>query len=133
MTPNGYPVEIHRAVVESDLTVYVNSGISLGFSGGWKSVCVGLSTWRSIKTTHHPDGMSMSVRNNRMHRVLDEMGAHLETKLGRNIFKVEMILADAERVAHVWAGSVAATRPRALEIMAAANPPRGHRPTRSMS
>ena len=34
----------------------------MGFGGGWKSVAVGLSTWRSIRWTHTPDGMSMSVR-----------------------------------------------------------------------
>jgi len=36
-------------------------------------VCVGLSTYASIKVTHTPDGMSMSVHGNRMHEVLDEM------------------------------------------------------------
>ncbi len=123
-TANGYLVEVNRLVVDCDLTVYVNSGVNLGFSGGWKSVCVGLSTWNSIKATHHPDGMSMSVRNNRMHRVLDEMGALLEARLGRPIFKVEMILSDPEHVAYVWAGSVAETRARAMEVMAERNPPR---------
>lgn len=123
-TAHGYDVDVHRAVVESDLTIYVNGGVTLGFSGGWKSVTIGLSTWRSIRATHTPDGMSMSVRNNRMHRVLDEMGEHLEATLGIRIFKVETALAGYGRVAGVWAGTVAETRARAIEMMAAANPPR---------
>lgn len=123
-TAQGYEVEVHRAVIESDLTIYVNGGVTLGFSGGWKSVTVGLSTWKSIRATHTPDGMSMSVRNNRMHRVLDEMGEHLETTLGTRIFKIETALAAYGRIAGVWAGTVAETRARAMALMAAANPPR---------
>ena len=123
-TASGYDVEVHRLVADSDLTVYVNAGVMLGFSGGWKSVCVGLSTWRSIRWTHTPDGMSMSVRDNRMHRVFDEMGEHLERSIGRRIFKVETLLADALTIAHIWAGTVSETRARALEVQAAQNPPR---------
>jgi nickel-dependent lactate racemase len=59
-TSSGYSVDVHRRVVESDLTVYVNAACHLGFNGGWKSVAVGLSAWRSIRCTHTPDGMSMS-------------------------------------------------------------------------
>ena len=123
-TPSGYDVEVHRAVVESDLTIYINSGYNLGFNGGWKSVCVGLSTWRSIRWTHTPDGMSMSIRNNRMHRILDEMGAHLEACLGRRIFKIEMLRATYEQPAAVWAGGIRETRQAALETLAAQLPPR---------
>ncbi|MCI0850063.1 MAG: DUF2088 domain-containing protein, partial [Chloroflexi bacterium] len=39
-TKSGYDVEIHRLVVESDLTVYVNAQCHMGFAGGWKSVAV---------------------------------------------------------------------------------------------
>src|SRR5437867_997265 len=94
---HGYPVEVHRLVAESDLTVYVNARYNRGFNGGWKSVCVGLSTYDSIKVTHTPDGMSMSVHGNRMHEVLDEMGRHLERRVGRRVFKIDTLLADPWR------------------------------------
>ncbi len=123
-SPSGYDVEVHRAVAESDLTIYVNSGYNLGFNGGWKSVCVGLSTWRSIRWTHTPDGMSMSLHNNRMHRVLDEMGEYLEARLGRRVFKVEMLRATYQEPAAVWAGGVRETRQAAVETLAAQLPPR---------
>jgi lactate racemase len=122
--PHGYPVEVHRLAVESDLTVYVNARHNRGFNGGWKSVCVGLSTYRSIAVHHTPDGMSMSVRENRMHAVLDEMGTHFERATGRRIFKIDTILTDHLRVARVFAGSVAVTRQRVLETMSALFPPR---------
>lgn len=123
-TARGYDVELSRHAAEADLCVYVNAGLHLGFSGGWKSVAVGLSTWRSIRHTHHPDGMSMSVLNNRMHDVLNEMGAHIEASLGKRIYKIECVLASPTKVAHVWAGGVSETRVAAIEVMASRNPPR---------
>src|SRR5919201_2343991 len=125
VTPeHGHPVEVHRLVADSDLTVYVNTNYIRGFTGGWKSVCVGLSTWRTIRVTHTPDGMSMSVHRNRMHAVLDEMGHHLEARLGKRIFKIDTLLADPARVARVFAGGVDETRRAALEVQSQRFPPR---------
>jgi hypothetical protein len=125
VTPeHGYAVELSRHAVEADLCVYVNAGLHLGFSGGWKSIAVGLSTWRSIRHTHHPDGMSMSVLHNRMHDVLNEMGAHIERVLGKRMYKIECVQASPTKIAHVWAGGVAETRAAAIEVMARRNPPR---------
>ena len=76
---HGYPVQVSRHVTDADLTVYVNTNYIRGFTGGWKSVCIGLSTWASIRVTHNPDGMSMSLSRNRMHAVLDEMGRFEES------------------------------------------------------
>jgi hypothetical protein len=121
---HGYDVELSRHAAAADLCVYVNAGLSLGFSGGWKSIAVGLSTWRSIRHTHHPDGMSMSVLNNRMHDVLNEMGAHIEHVLGKRFYKIETILATPTKLAMAWAGGVAETRAAALDVMASRNPPR---------
>ncbi|MCI0890004.1 MAG: DUF2088 domain-containing protein, partial [Chloroflexi bacterium] len=123
-TKSGYDVDIHRLVVESDLTVYVNAQCHMGFAGGWKSVAVGLSTWRSIRWTHTPDGMSMSVRHNRMHEVFDEQGAYIESKLGKRIFKIETILANPTTVGRIWAGGVDETRKAALEVLEQRHPPR---------
>ena len=123
-TKSGYDVEIHRLVVESDLTVYVNAQCHMGFAGGWKSVAVGLSTWRSIRWTHTPDGMSMSVRHNRMHEVFDEQGAYIESKLGKRIFKIETILANPTTIGRIWAGGVDETRKAALEVLERRHPPR---------
>ncbi len=123
-TEHGYDVELSRHAADADLCVYINAGLHLGFSGGWKSVAVGLSTWRSIRHTHHPDGMSMSVLHNRMHDVLNEMGEHLERSLGKRIYKIECVQASSAKIAHVWAGGVKETRAAALDVMASRNPPR---------
>jgi hypothetical protein len=121
---HGHPVEISRHVTDADLTVYVNTNYIRGFTGGWKSVCVGLSTWTSIRVTHTPDGMSMSLDRNRMHAVLDEMGQHVERRLGRRIFKIDTLLADPFRASRVFAGGVEETRRAALDVQARRFPPR---------
>ena len=109
------PWRFSRHVTDADLTVYVNTNYIRGFTGGWKSVCIGLSTWKSIRVTHDPGGMSMSLERNRMHGVLDEMGRHLEGRLGRRVFKIDTLLADPFQAAEVFAGGVDETparRPR---------------------
>ncbi|MBI4613824.1 MAG: DUF2088 domain-containing protein [Planctomycetes bacterium] len=116
-TPSGYDVELHRLVADSDLVIYLNASCSGGFSGGWKSICVGLSTWRSIRWHHTPEIMSMSLGRNRLHEFLDEMGAFVEERLGaERFFKIETVLANPMEVARVWGGSVGATRREALEL-----------------
>ena len=121
---HGYPVQVSRHVTDADLTVYVNTNYIRGFTGGWKSVCIGLSTWESIRVTHNPDGMSMSLDRNRMHAVLDEMGHHLEARLGRRVVKIDTVLADPFHASHVFAGSVDETRRAALAVQAQRFPPR---------
>src|SRR5262249_43980060 len=71
-----------------------------------------------------PDGMSMSLDRNRMHAVLDEMGRHLEARLGKRVFKIDTLLADPYRAAKVFAGSVDDARRAALAAQAALYPPR---------
>jgi hypothetical protein len=124
-TESGYDVEINRAVVDSDLTVYVNTAVWRGFTGGWKSICVGLSSYRSIRWHHTPEAMSMSLERNPMHEMLDEMGALVEGKVGKErIFKVETVLANPLQVARVLAGGVTETRRAALSLIKAHMPPR---------
>jgi len=123
-TPGGYDVEISRYVVDSDLTIYVNASHNRGFSGGWKSVCVGLSTYRSIRHHHTPDGMSMSLGKNRMHAMLDEMGSLLESKIGGKIFKVDTLLSSPTEVARIFAGSVWDSRTAVLAELNRLFPPR---------
>ncbi len=131
-TASGYDVDLHRLAVESDLTVYVNAACHLGFNGGWKSIAVGLSTWRSIRHTHTPDGMSMSVRDNRMHEVFAEQGRFAEQKLGMRpdgrpsgrFFKFETVLANPASIGACWAGGIDECRAAALDLLTSLNPPR---------
>ena len=125
VTGSGLHVELNRAVVDSDLTIYLNCSTTRGFSGGWKSVCVGLSTYRSIHHHHTPDIMSMSIDRNEMHRMLDEMGEVVDRELGEDrIFKLETVLANPLAVHEIHGGSVRATRRAALTTMRSNQPAR---------
>jgi lactate racemase len=124
-TTSQLDVELNRSVIDSDLTVYLNCATVRGFSGGWKSVCVGLSSYRSIRHHHTPDVMSMSLDRNKMHAMLDEMGALVDSRVGaERIFKLETVLANAFAVHTIVSGSVGATRARVLEILRSAQPAR---------
>lgn len=125
VTKSKLDVELNRCVIDSDLTVYLNCATVRGFSGGWKSVCVGLSSYRSIRHHHTPDVMSMSLDRNKMHAMLDEMGALVDERLGAGrIFKLETVLANPFAVHTIVSGSVGATRAGALEILKSAQPAR---------
>ena len=125
ITDSGYDAEVNKLVTDSDLTVYVNTVVWRGFNGGWKSVCVGLGSYRSIRWHHTPDSMSMSMNKNAMHEMLDEMGAVIENKIGKErIFKVETALANPLEVHNVWAGGVSETRQAVLALMKSQLKPR---------
>lgn len=123
-TESGYDVEISSYAAEADLTVYVTASHNRGFSGGWKSVCVGLGSWRCIRHHHGPDGMSMSVKDNRMHQALDEMGRVIDAKVPGTMFKVDAVEANPFQIAKIFAGSTWEGRKAAMEIMADLYPPR---------
>lgn len=124
-TESGYEVEINKLVTDSDLTVYINTVVWRGFNGGWKSICVGLASYRCIRWHHTPDSMSMSMEKNVMHEILDEMGALTEERLGRErVFKIETALANPLQVHKVWAGGVFETRQAVLELMKSQLKPR---------
>ena len=124
-TESGYDVEINKSVTDTDLTIYINTVVWRGFNGGWKSVCVGLGSYRCIRWHHTPDGMSMSMEKNRMHEMLNEMGTVVESKLGKErIFKLETALANPLQVYQVWAGGVFETREAVLALMKSQLKPR---------
>jgi hypothetical protein len=115
-TDNGYHVDLNRCVTDSDLLIYLNCSTMRAFSGGWKSVCVGLASYRSIHHHHTPDIMSMSLDRNQMHEMLNEMGALVEDRLGPDrIFKLETVLSNPLAVHEIYGGSVGATRAKVIE------------------
>jgi hypothetical protein len=69
--------------------------------------------------------MSMSLDRNRMHEMLDEMGALVSDRLGTDrIFKLETVLSNPLAVHEIYSGSVEATRAAVLEKLRAHQPAR---------
>lgn len=76
-TELGEPVEVSKAVVESDLVIYVDS-IQIPLNGGHKSVAVGFGTYRSIAAHHAPQMTAenphvMQPRDSNMHDSIERM------------------------------------------------------------
>lgn len=93
-TPDGKEVEINRAVAESDITIYVNVNFT-SMNGGWKSILVGLGSWRSIRHHHTPEQWNaresiMNPERSPMHAILRDMGKLVKKRF--NIFQIETVL-----------------------------------------
>jgi len=125
-TDRGFEVEVNRAVVESDLFIYVNITNS-AMNGGWKSVVVGLSSFRSIRHHHRPfpgaSGKSvMDHKRSSFQKLLGEMGVLVDRELekrGRRILSLESVLNTAippELIA-VFAGHPVKTHEETLKVI----------------
>src|SRR5206468_7196534 len=70
----------------------------------------------STLSLHDALPICMSTERNRMHDILDEMGAVFESSLGsRRVFKLETVLSNPLEVHDILGGSVGATRREVLE------------------
>jgi lactate racemase len=92
-TEDGYEVEINRAAVETDALIYVNMNFT-SMNGGWKSVLVGLGSWRSIRHHHTPAQWNpahsiMDPGTSPMHAILRKMSGLV--KKNCNLFQIETV------------------------------------------
>lgn len=89
----GYEVEINRFAAEADLIIYLN--ITYGpLSGGWKSIIVGLGSYKTIIPSHSPEtlreGSYMDPQVSGLHRIIWAMGREIKEKI--KVFTIEMVL-----------------------------------------
>lgn len=125
-TERGFEVEVHRAVFESDLFIYVNVTNS-AMNGGWKSIVVGLSSFRSIRHHHRPfpgaSGKSvMDHKHSSFQKLLGEMGKLVDRELdkrGRRILTLESVLNTAipSELIAVFAGHPVKTHEETLKVV----------------
>jgi len=125
-TERGFEVELNRAVTESDQLIYVNCTPS-PMNGGWKSIVVGLSSFRSIRHHHRPFPFArghsiMDPERSAFQKLLAEMGAVVDAKLartGKRLFSVETVATNEipGRIAAVNAGHPAEVHRTTLEIL----------------
>ncbi len=125
-TARGMEVEVNRAVVDSDLVIYVGVPAT-PFNGGWKSIAVGLSSWRSIRHHHRPfrEARGISTQDHEQssfHKLMREMGAVIEDALaarGTRILQVEGIVNSAipPQICGVFAGSIEDAHQASLQLL----------------
>jgi len=125
-TNRNQEVEVSRLVTDSDQLIYISHPWS-HFNGGWKSVVVGLSSFRSIRHHHRPfprasGRSSLDPQRSAFPRLLNEMGAVVEKELarrGRRVFLIEgtMNNSSPQELVQVVAGHPPETHLKGLEML----------------
>jgi len=104
----GIPVEINKSVAEADLRIatgVIEPHLFAGYSGGVKSVAVGVASVRTISATHniamldHPKTRLGVIEDNLFRRFLEEAAGFLGLD-----FIVNVVLDDDKRLLGVFAG-----------------------------
>lgn len=99
-TTMGEDVEVNRALVESDIVIYVNLNF-VTMNGGWKSTTVGLGTYNSIRHHHRPNplkiGSLIDPETSAMHSSISRMGELVNKQC--NIFAIETVVNN-----DIWSG-----------------------------
>ena len=130
----GDPVQVNRAVIESDLAIMIGHTAGNpygGFSGGYKMPATGLTSWRSIASHHAPrslyrdDFVPVSTRS-RFRDQLRAIGQRMEEEMPQPFFTVDAVLDSKARQLGVYAGRIDDGREG---VVAAGDRP--HRPGRS--
>jgi hypothetical protein len=92
-TKEGYEVEINKFAAEADLIIYLNITFT-PLNGGWKSIIVGLGSYKTIIPHHSPEVLKeasyMDPAVSQLHRIIWEMGKAIKDKV--NVFTIEMVL-----------------------------------------
>lgn len=110
----GDPVQVNRAVVDSDLTILIGHTAGNpygGFSGGYKMPATGLTSWRSIASHHAPrslyreDFVPVSTRS-RFRDQLRAIGQRMEQEMPQPFFSVDAVLDSRSRQLGVYAGRI---------------------------
>ncbi len=98
---NGRVVEVNRLVKESDLLIYVNVNWT-SMNGGWKSILVGLGTFRSIRHHHRSAVLQQGTIMDPAHSAYHEIMADMGEVVARNahVFTIETVIDN--RVWHPW-------------------------------
>jgi len=110
----GDPVQVNKAVVESDLSIMIGHAAGNpygGFSGGYKMPATGLTSWRSIASHHTPrslyrnDFVPVSTRS-RFRDQLTSIGQAMEARMPQPFFTVDAVLDSESRQLGVAAGRI---------------------------
>ncbi len=123
-THRGFDVEVNRALIDSDLFIYLNT-MWAPFNGGWKSTAVGLGTFRSIRHHHRPwpsaKGHSVDdPKSSAFKKLVWEQGRLIEDALaekGRRVFTIETVYDNAhprKDLVAVFAGHPTEVHPHTL-------------------
>jgi hypothetical protein len=92
-TKDGFEIEINKYAAGADLIIYLSITFT-PLNGSWKSIIVGLGSYKTIIPHHSPEilkeGSFMDPKNSGLHRIIWEMGDAIKDKI--RVFTIEMVL-----------------------------------------
>jgi len=110
----GSTVEVNRLVAEADLAILIGHAQGNpygGYSGGYKMLVTGLTTWRSIRCHHTPSTLYRhdfvpTTTGSHFRTQLDTIGRTIEERLGKRFFAVDAVVDTNAQVLGVYAGAI---------------------------
>lgn len=120
----GNRVIMNKEVFESDLAISIGHTLGNpygGYSGGYKHVATGITTWESIACHHVPEVMHRKdftpvSHHSLMRRKFDAIGQHMEKRMGRKFFTIDAVLDSHQRQIAVFAGDTEQLQPISWEV-----------------
>ena len=123
-TRRGDPVIMNKYVYDADVAVLIGHTQGNpygGYSGGYKHCATGITHWRSIASHHVPDVMHRDdftpVSNTSLMRSkFDEIGMHMEEKMGKKFFCCDAVLDTRSRQIAIFSGYAKEMQPLSWEV-----------------
>lgn len=109
----GDVIEVGKDVVDSDIAVSIGHVLGNpygGYSGGYKMIATGMTTWRSIRSHHCPSVMHApsfipaNTTKSGMRKRFDAIGKAIEKGMDKKFFFVDAVLGTDNQVLGVYAG-----------------------------
>ncbi len=118
-TERGDPVWMNQYVYACDIPIligHVQGNPYGGYSGGYKHCATGITNWRSIASHHTPAVMHRPdftpVNGGSLMRTkFNEIGMHMEKKMGHPFFCCDAVLDSQSRQISIWSGYAAEMMP----------------------
>ena len=123
-TKRGDPVYMNKYVYDSDLPIligHVQGNPYGGYSGGYKHSATGITNWRCIASHHVPDVMHRPdftpvSGHSLMRTKFDEIGMHMEEKMGHPFFCCDAVLDTYSRQIALYSGYAKVMQPESWKI-----------------
>ncbi len=123
-TKRGDPVIMNKYVYDADVAVligHVQGNPYGGYSGGYKHCSTGITHWRSIASHHVPQVMHRSdftpvSGNSLMRTKFNEIGMHMEEKMGKKFFCCDAVTDTASRQIAVFSGYAKEMMPLSWQV-----------------
>ena len=123
-TKRGDRVIMNKYVYDSDVSILIGHTQGNpygGYSGGYKHCSTGITHWRSIATHHVPDVMHREdftpvSGHSLMRTKFDEIGMHMEKRMGKKFFCCDAVLDTYSRQIAVFSGYAKEMMPASWKI-----------------